>query len=41
MFEFIADFPGETVCNDNDPASGEQKDCAFCCVELVLTTDTR
>lgn len=23
MFEFIADFPGETACNDNDPASGE------------------
>lgn len=25
---FIANFPGETVCNDYVPASGEQRNCS-------------
>lgn len=29
MFEFIADFPGETACNDNDPASGKPERLQF------------
>lgn len=28
MLEFIANFPGETPCNDNIPASGEHRNCS-------------
>lgn len=28
MLAFVADFPGGTVCNDDDPTSGEQRNCS-------------